>query len=687
MALYALTIFLSAFLLFQVQPLIAKTILAWFGGSAAVWTTCMLFFQLELLLGYFYADFTIRRLDPRKQAMLHTGLLLLACLMLPIIPGAGWKPEGGENPTLKIILLLGATVGLPYLLCSTTGPLVQAWYARRERGAAAPYHLFALSNLGSMLALLSYPVLVEPYWPTRFQAWAWSGGFVLFALMCAATAWRSCKFASLHEEAPAPEEETAAPGIAMKLLWVGLAACPSMLMLAVTNHLTQDVAAIPFLWILPLSLYLLSFILTFDARGWYRRNLFLLLLAPAIFLMSFLQWTERPDDFFGHDIQLGMKPTIAIYATCFFLACMVCHGELARRKPLARHLTSFYLMLSVGGAMGGLFAGLVAPYLFISYFELPIGIFLCGLLVWVVAVEEPGKTLRQSMLSVSSLSLLLGVISLGVFLVKTMEDAVKGYLLVQRNFYGTLRIREHEAGTWEGYRTLLHGQINHGEQWTHPNRRREMLSYYCPGAGIGRAMRTRRDGVPSKVGVLGLGAGTMAAFGRPGDDFRFYEINPVVPVIANRDFTFVPDSKAKTSIALGDGRLSLEREAPNQFDILMMDAFSGDSIPVHLVTKEAFELYFRHLKPDGIIVVHISNKYLNLQPVLARVTEQMGKAALVVESDDDESGNCFGTTYVLVANRPEVLQRGEFEGGFKPQVRPGVQTWTDDYSNLFKILK
>ncbi len=674
--LYGVTIFLSAFLLFQVQPLIARTILAWFGGSAAVWTTCMLFFQLTLLAGYFYSHLMVRKLTPRQQAIAHTVLLAMAVGLLPVIPGAGWKPSGTENPTLRILALLAATVGLPYLLCSTTGPLVQAWYARERRGT--PYRLFALSNLGSMLALLSYPVLVEPYLPGRLQAWIWSGAFVTFGILCVMLAWRTAGMKPLEEAVGEPGEEETAPGISRKALWIALAACPSLLMLAVTNHLTQDVAAIPFLWVLPLSIYLLSFILTFDARGWYVRNLFLVLLAPALGAMAYLQWSEGKDP--------GMRWTIGLMTAGLFVACMVCHGELALRKPAPRYLTSFFLMLSIGGALGGLFVGVVAPYLFNSYYELAVGIGLCGLLAWVVAVEEPGIDFKESAISMSSICLLLGVVGLCVFLGRTMVDAVSGYLLAQRNFYGAVRIREQDPGQWEGFRSLLHGSINHGEQWTHPQRRRELLTYYCEDSGIGRAVRSMQTG-PRKIGVLGLGAGTMAAFGRPEDEIRFYEINPLVPVLARTEFSFVPDCPSRKEIVMGDGRLSLEREASNQFDLLMMDAFSGDSIPVHLVTKEAFEQYYRHLKPDGLIVMHISNKYLDLEPVLARVAEELGKPARVYESDDDESGDCFGTTYVLFANHEARFDRPALGPGRPIQASAKVAIWTDDYSNLFQILK
>lgn len=680
MLLYALTIFLSAFLLFQVQPLIAKTILAWFGGSASVWTTCMLFFQAMLLLGYFYSHLTIKKLNPRMQAIVHTVLLGLAVLLLPIIPSAAWKPTGNENPTVQILVLLAATVGLPYLLCSTTGPLVQAWYSRKE-GAATPYRLFALSNLGSMLALLSYPVAVEPFLPIPSQAWAWSGGFVAFAGLAILTGWRSSGYAAI-ETSGSSEEPEAAPGWNEQILWIGLAACPSLLLLAVTNHLTQDVAAIPFLWVLPLALYLLSFILTFDARGWYQRDLFLFLLAPALGGMAYMQWSESKS--------VAMPVAVLLFALSFFIACMVCHGELAQRKPAARYLTSFFLMLSVGGALGGLFTGVVAPYLFSMYFELPVGIAFCGLLALIVTVEEPGKTWMQSMASISGIALLLGVVGLSAFLGRTVFDALKDYTLVQRNFYGTLRVRQGNVGDYDGYKSVLHGSINHGEQWTHPSRRREMLSYYCPQSGVGHVMALHPKGQPWKYGVIGLGAGTMAAFAEKGDTVIFYEINPLVPKLADTEFTYLPDARTRgvdVQVKLGDGRLTLEREPAQNFDVLMMDAFSGDSIPVHLMTKEAFDLYFRNLKQDGVIVVHISNKYLDLEPVIEGIVRSTGKAAWVMEADDDEEETCYGTTYVLVANSANVFQNQEFVTGRPAKAKAGVGLWTDAYSNLFRILK
>jgi hypothetical protein len=706
MILYAATIFLSAFLLFQLQPIVARAILPWFGGSAAVWTTCMLFFQVALLLGYLYAHWMISRVAARTQALLHGALLAASLAMLPILPSARWKPHGGENPTIAILVLLAATIGLPYFLLSTTSPLVQAWYTRARAGAI-PYRLFALSNLGSMLALLSYPPLVEPGLTTSGQAWAWSAGYLAFAALCAALAVKGARVPA----APAPAGPVAPPDgdeavpARTHLLWAALAACPSAMMLAITNHLTQDVAAIPFLWIVPLAIYLLSFILCFDAPRWYARPLFLGLLPPALGIMIWMLLTERDDvpnivsDLLLKRRDVAVQVTVALFAVALFVCCMMCHGELARRKPHPRRLTSFYLMISIGGALGGLFVGVVAPYAFPGYFEFPIALALCGTLAVITVGQEPKAEspetsagvlrVRWFLRTATAGALALGLGALYYFSFRAMWEPIRGYRLAARNFYGAVRVRQTKTEKdWDGYRTFLHGAINHGEQWLHPDRRRTLLTYYCEDTGVGRAIKLRANG-EHRVGVMGLGAGTMAAFGRPGDYYRFYEINPLVPMIANTEFTFLRDNPARTEIAMGDARLSMEREPPQRFDLLVMDAFSGDSIPVHLVTREAFELYFRHVKPSGIVAVHISNKYLDLQPVIERAVVALRKVALVIETNEDDAGNCFGTTWVLVTSDPKVLARAEFDtaDSAPPRGKPDVRLWTDDYSNLFRILK
>ncbi len=684
-ALYAVTIFLSAFLLFQVQPLIARMILPWFGGSAAVWTTCMLFFQIVLLLGYLYVWWGVKNLTPRRHSYLHMGLLGLSLLVLPITPGPEWKPVGGANPSLGILLLLGACVGFPYFLLSTTSPLLQSWYSRTGKGAL-PYRLFALSNLGSMLALLSYPALVEPFLPSRQQGMLWSMAYAGFVALCGLTAWKSGS--GVVEAIPEPEPASDAveaipeepPGMGKLAMWVALAACPSALLLSVTNHLTADVASIPFLWIVPLTLYLITFILCFDADGWYRRPFYYALLPAALGGMSYVLYTGTED----HKLAI----LLAIFCSGFFICCMFCHGELVKQKPHPKYLTSFYLMLSVGGAVGGLFVGLLAPYVFPSYFEFPITLIFTGFLAVMVLVGDPTSRFYEGWTSWVIILLMAGVLGLCVFNGRIIRNTVGEYKIVKRNFYGSLRVRENgSAGELDQYRTLLHGAINHGEEWLHPTKRRDPLTYYCPATGVGVAIRTRELGVQQRVGVFGLGAGTVAGYARPGDYYRFYEINPMVVQLARQEFFYLPEAPGEVSVALGDARLALERDPIQNFDVLAVDCFSGDSIPVHLLTKEAIELYFRHLKPNGILAMHTSNRYLDLEPVLEKVATTLGKTTLQVETEEDDEKSCFGSTWVLIASK-EALRHKVFEGaGEAVKPRAGLRLWTDDYSSLLSVVR
>jgi len=680
MIFFAITIFLSAFLLFQVQPLIAKVILPWFGGTAAVWATCLMFFQTVLLLGYLYAHALTRRLKPRQQVILHSALLALAALTLPILPGQAWKPSDAAHPTIRILLLLAVTVGLPYLLLSSTGPLLQAWFVRWRPGAI-PYRLFALSNLGSLLGLLTYPPLVEPFLRLRSQGWMWSSGFLLFAALCAATAWKSLK----PDDAPAADEQEDGdqrPGWTRHAGWALLAAGPSVLLLALTNFLTQDVASIPFLWVLPLVLYLLTFILCFDADNWYRRPVFLILVGPALTGIAFMMSQEVAD-------RPNIRLLIVLYAAAFFVVSMTCHGELKRLRPHPRHLTSYYLMISLGGALGGAVVALVAPSVFNAYYDLPLAIGFCGLLVVLVIARDRESFIKADWLGWKAIAVYVALAGLCGFLTRIMRDHVSDSVFVGRNFYGELRVRQSGLpGEWDAYRTLVHGSINHGEQFLHPQRRRNAVTYYCPSSGFGLAMASRPIGTPVRVGVIGLGTGTIAAFGRPGDVYRFYEINPLVQKIANSYFTYLKDSDAEIEVALGDARLSLERENPEHFDVLALDAFSSDSIPVHLLTVEAMKLYEKHLRPDGILAVHISNRYLDLQPVLERAATVLGERAAVVETNDSDDGSCFGTTWVLISRNNAFFERPEVKAAAKPMPPAAwLRAWTDDYSNLFQVLK
>ncbi len=692
MLVYAIVIFLSAFLLFQVQPVIAKVILPWFGGSAAVWSTCMLFFQVVLLLGYVYAHWLYHRVRGRGQAWLHSVLLAVSLLALPILPDPRWRTAATGDPSWRILALLALTIGLPYFLLSSTSPLLQAWYARTHK-RAMPYRLFALSNLASMLALLSYPVLVEPNFAVRLQAGIWSSGYGLFAVLCVLAAWKGSRGGPGDRRfVPGPVAGLGGAGdlvtglgeslprISDRILWTAFAACASILLLAVTTHLSQDVAAIPFLWILPLSTYLLTFILCFESPRVYRREIFLPLLALAIAFLTY--------ELYPFKTSLNIRPLITLLALSLFVCCMVCHGEVVRRRPAPRHLTSFYVSISLGGALGGIFVGLAAPRLFNGYYEFHLGLALCAALVAITLWRaSSGFAARPRMLARVALATTFCsyLVALGLI----FRESVKPYRYVSRNFYAQLRVRDQGDPKIDrdANRKLVHGTINHGQQMLRAEYSRLPVTYFCPQSGIGLAM-SALEGAPRRIGILGLGCGTLAAYGHSGDTIRIYEINPQVIQIARSQFTYLKDTPARLELALGDARLVLESEPSQQFDVLVMDAFSGDSVPVHLITREAFRNYFRHLKPDGIVAVNVSNRYLNLQPVMAAAAAEFGKVALLYEySPDEDDFLCFACTWVLIMDRktadahPSLTKAGEV---LKP--RPGFRIWTDDFSNLFGIL-
>lgn len=667
MTLYAGAIFLGAFLLFLVQPIVAKQILPWFGGSAAVWATCMVFFQVTLLVGYAYADLSTRRLAPRRQATLHVALLALSLLALPVMPDASWKPVGNENPSWRILGLLALTVGLPYFLLSTTSPLLQAWFARRF-DHAIPYRLFALSNLASLLALLAYPVMIEPWVSTRTQSVAWSAGYGLFALLCGYAAMSGVRGKAAASAQGARGDAGAAPGGIVRLWWLALAAMASFLLLAFTNHICQNVASLPFLWILPLSIYLASFILCFEHSRWYRRSTFLLLAAIVLPLMA---W---------YSASLDLKLVVPMYLAGLFVCCMCCHGELAMLKPAPAHLTGYYLMISIGGASGGLLVGLLAPYVLAGYFELQVGLVACALLLL-------SRTARAAWWA--ALASAAVVVGTGWGGTRAIERQVAGSRVMLRNFYGVVKTQDY--ATPVPFRALVHGGITHGGQLLDPEMRFRPSSYFGPDSGYGRMFEGLANG-PRKVGVIGLGAGSIAAYGRKGDTFRFYEINPQVVELARREFTFLSASPATIEVVLGDGRLGLEREPDQQFDVLAMDAFSGDSIPLHLLTREAMATYLRHLKPGGVLAFQATNRFIDIAPVVAGLAAEHGLPAVLIS---DEAGAEDGPDYwiastdqILVTSNQALLgAKGILEGGKTLAADPGLRVWTDNFNNLLRVLK
>ncbi len=667
MPLYAATIFLSAFLLFLVQPIVAKQILPWFGGSAAVWTTCVFFFQSLLLAGYAYAHAVVRFLRPRRQLVVHLVLLAASLAVLPILAATRWRPTGAEDPSWRILGLLAVTVGLPYFLLATTSPLAQAWYARRF---AAPYRLFALSNLASLAALLCYPVVVEPFVATQIQALAWSWSYGLFALLCGATALYTMRAAAGAERAPVPGARGPAPRLAVRLQWVLLPALASLLLLAITNHLTENVASIPFLWILPLALYLLTFILCFDGRGWYRRILFV---PAAVIALAAMGWMLR-------DLQLthALKLALPIHAAGLFILCMFCHGELVRLQPQPERLTEFYLMIALGGALGSLFVSVIAPHLLPGDFELAIGLVLAAVALAVRLVPLGRPALAVGVATVAFVSW-----AAVDYVRATMDDT----RVLTRNFYASLRTRDElrQEGT---VRKLIHGTINHGEQFVDVGKRGQPIAYFGPKAGISRALEAlRHPGM--KVGVVGLGAGTLAAWGKPGDTYRFYEINPQVIELAHREFSYLAESAARIELVLGDGRLALERESAQGFDLLAADAFSSDSVPMHLMTREALELYIRHIRPGGVVVFNVTNRYLDLAPVVKRLADSLGLYARLVSHNPGVEYHIYSATdFVLVTADPQLFQRPQLaDVAQEIQVPANISVWTDDFNNLLQALR
>lgn len=920
MALYALTIFLSAFLLFQVQPLVGRFILPWFGGTPAVWNTCMLFFQILLLGGYTYAHVLVSKMTRKQQGLVHLCMLALALVALATVfpPDASWKPRPDDNPIVRIMLLLGFCIGVPYLMISSTGPLLQDWFAHSHPGVS-PYRLYSLSNIGSLLALITYPFLFEPYLELQTQARLWAAGYAIFAAVCGVCAWKLLK----EDETPAKENPFAAklaqakkaaqtaagvepvaegrPSVMDMALWLALPACGSAALLATTNQLCQDVAVVPFLWVLPLSLYLLSFIICFDNQEWYARSWFVVALALAVFAgtvvlkagvslkdfsfhleeSSLFSWMEawgetRPFSWFvnGENFEIdSLVMQVVVYCFVLFSCCMCCHGELVHMKPSSKYLTLFYLMVSLGGALGGMFVAVGAPLLFNGFWEYPVCLLACcGLMAavifrdflngwktglgmlelgaltslvcltallalapgglkllegelakksvmmfeegtktyeyfftdagrlmqlafWIVpqlvacgwtwlAMYRDGKnyTFMNVAITLGSLifalglaqvmvamlastingaaplvprffawgwnneeevmaqvfrgTLFMGLAGLGVWVAIEYQRmnlaavtagflaavAIVGFgklsyeladfvvetdasaIAMTRNFYGVLRILDNDPenpdADWHKY-TLMHGRITHGFQYTNPKKQDMHTSYYGPESAIGIAceyhpQRLKRQQV--RIGVIGLGTGTMATYAERGDYIRFYDINQAVVDMCDQYFTYRQNATkrgADVDVFMGDARIVMERQIDNgeaqKFDILVVDAFSSDAIPVHLLTEECCKIYWKHLKEDGILAVHISNRYLDLKPVVRSLAKNDGKEAVWVDNDGDDSIGVDGSSWILVTSNKEFLATPELRNVVAKWDKNGTPRelirWTDDFSSIWPILQ
>lgn len=694
MFLFAASIFLSAFLLFQIQPMVGKFILPWFGGTPAVWSTVMLFFQVLLTGGYAYAYWLIDRIQTRRQWLVHIALITSAIVLLvflsflwtsPITPDASWKPRDVGSPVLDIFRLLLVSVGLPYFILASNGPLTQAWFSQRFPGRSYA-RLYALSNAGSLLGLLAYPVLIEPTLPLRSQGWMWSVGFGLFGVFAGWIAVHSGRATSPATRVPQPKADSvssaARPSFALISLWIALSGTASLFLLSVTNQITQDVAVIPFLWVLPLALYLLSFILTFSGKRAYNRRFYVILFvisaAATLFVML-------------HATSLHVYWQILAYCLVLFAACMLCHGELYSLQPAAQHLTTFYLMVSIGGALGGLFVNLIAPLIFNGYWEFFVGLAMTLAILLTVLRENRTTNLAARARFVFT------VFGLVTVMLTILGTYFSGALYSKRNFYGVIRVQETVIeGSAEKVYRMSHGITVHGLQFISPQLRQMPTTYYVPQSGAALAILNQPHyGHGQRVGMLGVGVGTVAVYAQPGDVYRLYEINPVVVDLAEGQggyFSFVEDSKAEVTMVLGDARISLERELaeghPQNFDVLVLDTFSSDSIPVHLVTKEAFALYLEHLAPQGIIAAHITNLHLDLQPVFWQLARYYGLSMARVNYAGDAKGG-YASHWILLARDPSLLavpairEHSVNVDGYSTDIK----LWTDDYSNLFQILK
>jgi hypothetical protein len=747
--LFGVTTFLSAFLLFQVQLIVSKYILPWFGGSAAVWTTSMLVFQVLLLGGYLYSHAMVTRLSAQMQARVHVALLSLAVLVMGILsicwptaitPGPAWRPASSFHPALKVSFIILVSAGLPFFVLSTTGPLVQAWFGRLRQSTKA-YRLYALSNIGSLLGLISFPFVMEPLIRLRTQATIWTVLFCVFAFGCAICAWRAGRVAANATTIERAASDTSEPevGLLRKLLWFALPACASALLLATTNLLCQEVITIPLLWVLPLAIYLLSFILCFDHPRWYQRAIFHPWFAASLFVVCAAMVYEH------------IPARLISLPMLLFAGCMVAHGELVKLKPGVSRLTAFYLSVSAGGACGGVFVAVVAPSVFKTFleFEISVGLIVALLLItlvldkhswiyrgdWWLPVTVIGGSLllalgtAQWIPGVSKMLdrfrfypvlLLVGVIvGLGAFVLRQSPTHARGFRFAQvpvvlltmaafaglystsqpkaglvmsmRNFYGVVEVMK-----FPGIKQLMHGRTLHGSQLD-PPRDRVPITYYGARSGVGILLQNhpkRSLGLGNmSIGVVGLGTGTIAAYGKLGDSIRYYDIDPDVVQLSAGDhpvFTFLKNSKAAVTTVLGDARLSLEEEAesgkPNRFDVLVLDAFSGDAVPTHLLTKEAFLAYTKHLDPqNGIIAVHITSRHVNLVPVLLAAATEM-KASAIITHGAGRYPDIDALWFIMSPNTDVTTVPGLSEISLQYVGAVGPRLWTDDYSDIFRLL-
>ncbi len=719
--LFAATMFTSAFLVFSLEPMVGRMILPRFGGVAAVWTTAMLFFQAMLLAGYAYAHVVTGQLGVRRGTLLHLAVVLLALATLPIVIPQDWTPPPGGHPVPRLLGYLLLSTGLPFLVACTGAPLLQKWFATMNHSQSRdPYFLYAASNFGSLAGLLSYPTLIEPNLGLTQQSWFWAAGYALLAILtgcCAFAARRSAESDAFASGLQDSESQTEAPVLVTwrtRLRWITLAFVPSSLLLGVTTYLSTDIAPIPLLWVIPLSLYLLTFIVAFGEprprlHRWMIWSLPLFIVVPLGLPFVHAGWAS---DF---------RIATALHLTAFTAVALVFHGELAHRRPAAARLTEFYLWIAVGGALGGVFNVVVAPIVFSTLLEYKLALILAALTmpcwhrVWsglrgrkadVAAIglvalitallwwQGPSAFWKVT-IPLLACALILSrpwAFGLGAALVffgalsfvipKGANEVYRG-----RSFFGTLSV----LGDQEGhYRILYHGQTIHGAQMPDGPYRHVPLAYYDPAGPLGWIFAALNgDGTKKnleQVAIIGLGTGSAAAYGRPGQEFTFFEIDPEVETVARNQFTYLNDSRASCRAILGDARLSMMQEPDRKYGLIVVDAFNSDAVPVHLLTREAIGLYRDKLTDDGVIALHITNKHLDLEPVVFAVA---GTNGLVAQSCSDntmtqaemERGKT-PSKWVILGRHKEDFRSLQGDGRWRPFCRNKVDAWTDDYSNV-----